>query len=123
MPGRTNLAEFEVNLTSDVPIQCKPYPLPHVKWNVVKQEVAAMIVMGVIEPARSAYSSPIILVHKKDQTHRFCIDFRWLNRLTEFEVELLPDSEYIYAKVANARYFTKIDLSKGYWQVLVWEAD
>ena len=73
--------------------------------------------MGVIEPARSAYSSPIVLVRKKDQTHRFCIDFRRLNKVTEFEVEPLPDSEYIYAKVAKARYFTKIDLSKGYWQV------
>lgn len=123
VPGRTNLAEFEVNLTSDVPIQCKPYPLPHAKRNVVKQEVAAMIAMGVIEPARSAYSSPIVLVRKKDQTHRFCIDFRRLNKVTEFEVEPLPDSEYIYAKVAKAHYFTKIDLSKGYWQVPVREAD
>ena len=114
MPGRTNLAEFEVNLTSDVPAQCKPYPLPHVKRNVVKQEVVAMIAMGVIVPARLAYSSPIVRVHKKDQTHRFCIDFRCLNKVIEFEVEPLPDSEYIYAKVAKARYFTKIDLSKGY---------
>ena len=123
MPGRTNLAEFEVNLTSDVPIQCKPYPLPHVKQNVVKQEVAAMIAMGVIEPTRSAYSSLIVLVRKKDQTHHFCIDFRRLNKVTEFVVESLPDSEYIYAKVAKAWYFTKIDLSKGYWQLPVREAD
>ena len=106
-----------MNLTSDVPIQCKPYPLPHAKWNVVKQEIAAMIALGNIEHARSAYSSPIVLVRKKDQTHCFCIDFRRLNKVTEFEVEPLPDSEYIYAKVAKARYFTKIDLSKGYWKV------
>ena len=122
VPGCTNLAELEVNLTSDVLIQCKPYPLPHAKRNVVKQD-AAMIAMGVIDPARLAYSSSIVLVCKKDQTHRFCIDFRRLNKVTEFEVEPLPDSEYIYAKVAKAQYFTKIDLSKGYWQVPVRKAD
>ena len=49
VPGRTNLAEFELNLKSDVPIQCKLYSLPHAKQNVVKQH-AAMIAMGVIEP-------------------------------------------------------------------------
>ena len=82
-----------------------------------------MLAMGVIEPAQSAYSSPIILVRKKDQTHRFCIDYRRLNKITEFEVEPLPDNEYIYAKVAMAQYFPKIDLSKGYWQVPVRKED
>jgi len=97
--------------------------LPHTKRSVVKQEVADMLEMGVIEPARSAYSSPIVLVRKKDQSHRFYIDYRRLNKITEFEVEPLPDSEYIYAKVAKAQYFTKIDLSKGYWQVPVRKED
>ena len=62
-------------------------------------------------------------MRKKDRTHRFCIDFRRLNKVTEFEVEPLPDSEYSYAKVAKARYFTKIVLSKGYFQVPVREED
>jgi len=85
VPGRTNLAEFKVNLTSDVPIQCKPYPLPHTKRSVVKQEVADMLEMGVIEPARLAYSSPIVLVRKKDQDRGAilprgsCIDSNRLN--------------------------------------------
>jgi transposase InsO family protein len=65
VPGRTNLAEFEVNLTSNVPIQCKPYPLPHAKRSVVKQEVAGMLEMEVIEPAWPAHSSPIVPVRKK----------------------------------------------------------
>ena len=89
-------------------MQCKPYPLPHAKRNVVKQEIAAMMAMGVTEPAQSAYSSPIVLVRKKDQTHRFCIDFRRLNKVTEFEVEPLPDSEYIYVKVAKAFFSLKL---------------
>ena len=82
-----------------------------------------MVALGVIEPAQSPYSSPVVLVRKKDQSHRFCIDFRKLNRITEFEVETLPDPEYIFAKVSSAEYFSKLDLSKGYWQVPVKKED
>ena len=39
VPGRTNLAEFKVNLNSDVLRQCKPYPLPHTKQSVVQQDL------------------------------------------------------------------------------------
>ena len=46
-----------------------------------------------------------------------------MNKITEFEVEPLPNSEYIYAKVSGAKYFTKIDLAKGYWQVPVRKED
>ena len=122
-PGLTSLAEFEVRLTSSLPVKCKPYPLPHAKREVVKREIDDMLAMGVIEPAQSAYGAPIVLVRKKDQTHRFCIDYRKLNSVTHFEVEMLPDCEFIFAKVARAVYFTKIDLSRGYWQVPVKRSD
>ena len=73
VPGRTNLAQFEVNLNSDVPRQCKPYPLPHTKRSVVQQEVADMLVMEVIEPAWRAHSSPIIQVRKRNQHRKYAI--------------------------------------------------
>jgi hypothetical protein len=122
-PGRTTLVEFSLKLMDDTPIHCKPYPLPHEKLEVVRNELKAMVALGVIEPAQSPYSSPVVLVRKRDQSHRFCIDFRKLNRVTEFEVETLPDPEYIFAKVSSARYFSKLDLSKGYWQVPVKKED
>ena len=122
-PGRTTLVEFSLKLMDDKPIHCKPYPLPHEKLEVVRNELKAMVALGVIKPAQSPYSSPVVLVRKKDQSHRFCIDFRKLNRITEFEVETLPDPEYIFAKVSSAKYFSKLDLSKGYWQVPVKKED
>ena len=51
--------------------------------------------LGVIEPPISPYSSPIVLVPKKDGSVRFCIDFRKLNKVTEFDSEPMPNMEEI----------------------------
>ena len=82
-----------------------------------------MVQLGVIEPAESAYSAPVVLVTKKDGSHRFCVDYRRLNGITEFQVETLPDPDEIFSRVARARYFGKLDLAKGYWQIPVRQQD
>ena len=97
-PGRTTLVEFSLKLMDDKPIHCKPYPLPHEKLEVVRNELKAMVALGVIEPAQSPYSSPVVLVKKKDQSHRFCIDFRKLNRITECESKL-----YLIRNISSPR--------------------
>ena len=48
---------------------------------------------------------------------RFCIDFRKLNKVTEFDAEPMPNMEEIINRMSGHKYFTKMDLSKGYWQV------
>ncbi len=48
-------------------------------------------------------------------TNRFCIDFRKINKITTFDAEPIPNQEEIFAKLAKDHYFTKFDLSKGYW--------
>ena len=45
------------------------------------------------------------------------MDFRRLNRVTVFDAEPIPDQEELFSKLSHAKYFTKVDLSKGYWQV------
>lgn len=82
-----------------------------------------MLDLGVIEPSTSSYSSPIVLVKKKDGTNRFCIDFRALNKVTVFDAEPIPDTEELFARLTKARFFTKIDLAKGYWQIPVKQED
>ncbi|MCG7875094.1 MAG: RNase H-like domain-containing protein [Candidatus Thiodiazotropha endolucinida] len=116
-PGLTNVLEHEIRTTTETPVRLKPYPLPFAMVDKVNEEVDKMLEMDVIEPSESAYSSPIVLVRKKDQTFRFCIDLRALNRITIFDAEPMPNIDDLFSKLAGYKYFSKIDLSKGYWQV------
>ena len=54
---------------------------------------------------------------------RFCIDFRGLNKFTVFDAEPIPNVEDLFVRLAHSRFFTKIDLAKGYWQILVLPED
>ena len=123
LPLTTNLDTCEIKLSSEEPVRTRQYPLPHSQLGVVKEEVEAMLRMGVIERGASPYSSPIVLVKKKEGAIRFCIDFRKLNRHVMFDAEPMPDIENLFSKLANAKYLSKIDLAKGYWQVPVKEED
>lgn len=60
----------------------------------VRQEVAKQLQRmqegGVIEPSDSPWSSPVVLVRKKDGSLRFCVDYRELNKVTQKDAYPLP---------------------------------
>ena len=114
---------LEIPLTSDVPIRRKMYNLPFSSKEVVEKEIQVMLDLEIIEPSQSPYSSPVVLVRKKDGSCRFCIDFRGLNKITVFDAEPIPNVEDLFVRLAHSRFFTKIDLAKGYWQILVLPED
>ena len=123
LPGETNLVTCELKLTSPYPVKVHQYTVPHSQIETVEKEVEQMLAMNVIEPANSPYNAPIVLVKKKDDSVRFCIDYRKLNLITEFDAEPLPDIDSIFAKIGKAQYFTKMDLSKGFWQIQMTDKD
>ncbi|XP_058890658.1 uncharacterized protein LOC117417040 isoform X3 [Acipenser ruthenus] len=59
-----------------VTVQERPYWIPESRRGGVRKEVRVMLELGVIEPSRSEWCSPIVIVAKKDGTNRFCVDFR-----------------------------------------------
>jgi hypothetical protein len=123
LPLRTTLMSCEIKLESERPVRTRQFPLPFSQRETIKKEVDAMLKMGVIEPSASPYSSPIVLVKKKDGKIRFCVDFRRLNQTVVFDAEPMPDIDYLLSKLGEAKYLSKIDLSKGYWQVPMEEVD
>ena len=118
-PGKTSFIQHEINLTSDVPVQKKQYPVPFSALPIVDKEVEYMLKMGVIEKSTSAYSQPYVLVKKKCGQTRFCIDFRALNKLTISDAEPIPEFEEMLTQIEGCKFFTQIDLAKGYWQIEV----
>lgn len=117
LPGATNLVEHKIDVTTTEPVRVKQYPLPFHTEKTIKEEVEKMLQLKVIEPSSSPYCAPVVIARKKDGTNRFCVDFRKLNSITVFDSEPMPNPESIFAKMSGKKYVSKIDLSKGYWQV------
>ena len=89
----------------------------------LRKDIADMIKMGVIRESSSPYASPVVEVKKKDNTNRVYVDYRKLNKLTVFDPEPMPTAEHLFQKLSGDKFFSKIDLSKGYWQIAIPEED
>jgi len=116
-PGCTNIAEHPIILTDSNPVRCKSYPIPHALRDCMKDEVEKMLELYIIEESNSPYSSQLLMVRKKDGTNHPVVDYRRLNRITVFDAEPMPVAEDIYARLAKAKYISKMDFVKGYWQI------
>jgi len=123
VPGKTDLSECTIELIDATPIRLRPYPVPYALQKEMKLEVQKMLNMGIIEPSRSEYSSPPVIVRKPDNSCRYCIDFRRLNASTIFDAEPIPNQDVLLGRLGRSKYFTKMDLSKGFWQVPIKEED
>ena len=113
-PGTTNLIEHHTNLTTEDPVRSKPYPLPYSMREELKKGIDDMIKMGVIRESTSPYSSPLVVVKKEDNTNRVCVDYRKLNKLTVVVPQPMPTATDLFHKLSGDKYFSRIDLSKGY---------
>ena len=82
-----------------------------------------MLKQGVVQPSSSPWSSPIVMVRKKDGSWRFCTDYRKLNSVTHQDAYPLPRIDATLGSLGGATYFTTLDLASGYWQVEVDEQD
>ena len=122
-PGTTSVAQHHIKLTSDQPVSSRPYPVPYSLRESLKKDITDMMTMGVIRGSSSPYASPVVVVKKKDNTNRICVDYRKLNKLTVFDPEPMPTAEHLFQKLNGDKYFTRIDLSKGYWQICKPEDD
>ena len=123
LPGRARVIRHRLTLTDDKPIRSKPYPLPYAKRANLKEEIDKMLKAGIIQETNSPYASPIVIVNKKDGTDRICVDYRKLNRVTVADPEPMRTAEDLFQRVGKCRFFSKIDLSKGYWQIPAEEED
>ena len=87
------------------------------QMDAVRKAIDDMLSMGVIEESISKWCSAIVLVPKKDGSIRIAIDYRGVNELTEKDAYPMPRKDVIIERLASAKIFSKLDLTKGYYQV------
>jgi hypothetical protein len=95
---------------------------PHHKDEIEKQ-VQELLAVGLITPSTCPFASPVLLVHKKNGTWRFCVDYRKLNTLTIKNRFPIPIVDEILDELAGSNFFTTLDMKAGYHQVRMLPAD
>ena len=116
-PTQTHLIEHDIDIGDAKPIKQKFYRVSEEKKLQLDSEVDYMLKHGIAEPCISNWASPCLLVRKSDFTLRPCTDYRKVNGITKADVYPLPRMEDCIDQVGSARYVSKFDLLKGYWQV------
>ena len=89
--GRTNLVSHSIPVEPGThPVRQAPRRLGAEKDQEVERQVGELVDKGLVEPADSAWSSPVVLVKKKDGSWRLCVDYRQLNAVTRKDAYPLP---------------------------------
>ena len=115
--GETDLVQFVIDTADSKPLR---QPLRHVPFGVrqeISHQLEKMLRMGVIQPSKSPWASPVVLVRKKDGSLRFCVDYRKLNSVTKPDVFPMPRIDDMLDQLGKSKYFSTLDLASGYRQI------
>ena len=110
-------------MEDDRSIRCKPFPLPYAKRGEIREKIKNMMDTGIVRESSLPYASPLVVVKKKDGSNRMCVDYRNLNLAAVADSAPMTTAEDLFGKLGKCQYYSTIDLSKGYWQILVAEED
>ena len=121
--GKADIVKHEIKLTDNTPFKDPYRRIPPATYEEVRQHLKEMLDADAIRPSESPFSSNVVLVRKKDSSLRFCIDFRKLNSRTIRDAYTLPRIDDTIDTLIGAKYFSKLDLRSGYWQVEMKEED
>lgn len=115
--GYTTLLEHGIDTGLEKPIRQRSFLVSPYLQEEINKEVDRMLALGVIEPASSPWSNPMVAVRKPNGKLRYCLDARKLNNITVPEAYPMQDLNRILSRLKSTNYLSSIDLSDAFWQV------
>ncbi|XP_028181354.1 uncharacterized protein LOC114368228 [Glycine soja] len=97
-------------LPNTPPINVRPYRYPQFQKSEIKKQVSELLASGLVQPSMSPYSSPVLLVKKKDGTYRMCVDYRALNAATVRDRFPISTIDELLDELGSVAWFSKLDL-------------
>jgi hypothetical protein len=121
--GSCNLSKHNIVLENEEPFKDPHRRIPPALFQEVREHLKEMLEAGAIRESTSPFSSNVVIVRKKDGSIRFCVDYRKLNNRTKKDAYAIPRIEDTLHLLAGSKYFSKLDLRSGYWQIEINEPD
>uniref|UniRef100_A0A3B3H990 Gypsy retrotransposon integrase-like protein 1 n=1 Tax=Oryzias latipes TaxID=8090 RepID=A0A3B3H990_ORYLA len=121
--GCTDKVKHHINLNDETPFKQKSRPIRPQDLDAVRRHLQELSHAGVIRESESSFSSPIVVVRKKNGDVRLCIDYRKLNMQTIKDAYALPNLEETFSALTGSKWFSVLDLKSGYYQIEVDEVD
>lgn len=115
--GCTKLVKHHIETPGAEPIRLPPFRKSFVERGELNNITQDLKAKDIIRDSNSPWASPVVLVRKRDGSWRFCVDWRKLNKVTKKDSSPIPRIDDTLDRLSDARYFTKIDLTSGYYQV------
>ena len=117
-PGRCTVLKRDIELDpGTIPIRQHPYRIGPAKRKFLRDEVTYLLENGFAYASKSPWAFPCLLVPKEGGSFRMCTDYRQVNSKTIKDSYPLPRLDDTIDSIGNAKYVTKLDLLKGYYQV------
>ena len=117
--GFCNTFLHKLFMKTDEPVYVKQFKIPEAHHHYLQDQVKEWLRLGIIQPSRSRYNSPVFLVEKKDGSKRVVQDFRSLNANTYVDKYSMKDVQECISEIgrAGSTIFTTLDLTSGFWQM------
>lgn len=120
---RARVGEHVIKLKEEIPFKEAVRRVPIFKREVLDNEITKLEEQGLIEKSESPWSSPLVLVQKKDKSWRLCVDYRKLNANTIKNAYPIPRVADDLDSLAGSAWFSLLDLNMAYHQIPMHKAD
>jgi len=96
----------------------QPYrKIPPAMYDEIRQHLKDMLDCGAIWKSDKPFPSNVVIVRKKDDYLRFCLDFRMLNSRARKGAHMFPRFDDTVDTLVGSKLFYKLDLRSCNWQV------